>query len=106
MAWPCRADPFSTYRSCFEIRTYRLCRRALLFHRFPEGADAEAVLTRSLDFAYSTDAPGDPALPTYSLLTSITEQGYLTPSVQGGDPLPLARPAVELTYSALTLHDV
>src|SRR5450755_1591035 len=27
--WPCRLDPFSSYRACFEIRTYRLCRRIL-----------------------------------------------------------------------------
>jgi hypothetical protein len=27
--WPCRADPFSSYRSGFEVRTYRLCRRLL-----------------------------------------------------------------------------
>ena len=25
--WPCRPDPFSTYRSGFEVRTYRPCRR-------------------------------------------------------------------------------
>ena len=26
-AWPCRPDPFSTYRPGFEVRTYRTCRR-------------------------------------------------------------------------------
>ena len=30
--WNCRIDPFSTYRPTFEVRTYRLCRRALMFH--------------------------------------------------------------------------
>ena len=34
--WPCRADPFSTYRAGFEVRTYRLCRRVLMFHQFPD----------------------------------------------------------------------
>ena len=33
-AWPCRPDPFSTYRPGFEVRTYRLCRRVLMFHHF------------------------------------------------------------------------
>jgi hypothetical protein len=33
--WPVRQDPFSTYRAGFELRTYRLCRRILVFHRFP-----------------------------------------------------------------------
>ena len=36
--WPTRADPFSTFRSGFEVRTYRLCRRALMFHHFPATA--------------------------------------------------------------------
>ncbi|ABW12042.1 hypothetical protein Franean1_2612 [Parafrankia sp. EAN1pec] len=31
--WPCRDDPFSSYRSGFEVRIYRLCRRVLMFHR-------------------------------------------------------------------------
>src|SRR5262249_27507967 len=32
-AWSVRADPFSSFRSTFEVRTYRLCRRVLMFHR-------------------------------------------------------------------------
>jgi hypothetical protein len=35
-AWPCRPDAFSTYRAGFEIRTYRLCQRVLMFHVFEE----------------------------------------------------------------------
>src|SRR5208282_6686611 len=34
VAWNCRLDPFSSYRSTFEVRTYRLCRRVLMFHQF------------------------------------------------------------------------
>src|SRR5690349_2348681 len=30
--WLSRIDPFSDYKSGFEIRTYRLCRRILMFH--------------------------------------------------------------------------
>ena len=29
--WPCRFDPFSEYKAGFEVRTYRLCQRALYF---------------------------------------------------------------------------
>ena len=32
--WSVRPDPFSSYRAGFEIRTYRLCRRVLMFHIF------------------------------------------------------------------------
>jgi len=105
ITWPCRADPFSSYRSCFEVRTYRRCRRVIMFHRFPNEGDAAATLTRSLDLGYSTDDPTDPALPSYSLLTSVTEKGYL-PAVGGGDPVPLARPALTLSYAPLALHDL
>lgn len=34
--WALRPDPYSTYSPGFEVRTYRLCRRVLLFHRFSE----------------------------------------------------------------------
>ena len=74
--WRCRPDPFSTYRSGFEIRTYRLCRRALMFHHVAEKLPDEALLVRSTDFGYSTDTPSDPTLPLLSLLTSATQTGY------------------------------
>ena len=32
--WPVRQDPFSHYRACFDVRTYRLCRRVLMLHHF------------------------------------------------------------------------
>lgn len=34
--WPQRQDPYSVYHSGFEIRTYRLCQRILMFHHFDE----------------------------------------------------------------------
>lgn len=34
--WTRRDDPFSTYRAGFEVRTYRLCQRVLMFHDFAE----------------------------------------------------------------------
>jgi len=32
--WDIRPDPFSSCRAGFEVRTYRLCRRTLMFHHF------------------------------------------------------------------------
>jgi hypothetical protein len=54
--WAVRNDPFSTYRPGFEVRTYRLCRRVLMFHHFPaeEGVGADC-LVRSTDFTYSPE---------------------------------------------------
>jgi RHS repeat-associated protein len=54
-AWGLREDPFSTYRAGFEIRTYRLCRRILVFHRFDELGD-QPYLVRSTDFTYESQA--------------------------------------------------
>jgi RHS repeat-associated protein len=53
--WPCRLDPFSSYRAGFEIRTRRLCQRVLVFHRFRELGDGVTLapcLVRSLDLHY------------------------------------------------------
>ena len=48
---PAAPDPFSTYRAGFEVRTYRLCRRVLMFHHFPDepevGADCLVALDRA-----------------------------------------------------------
>ena len=35
--WKPRQDPFSSYRSGFEVRTMRLCLRVLMFHHFRAG---------------------------------------------------------------------
>jgi len=52
MPWAIRPDPFSSYRATFEVRTYRLCRRVLMFHRFAE-LGATPCLVRSTDFTYA-----------------------------------------------------
>jgi RHS repeat-associated protein len=49
--WSCRFDPFSDCRVGFEMRTYRLCRRILFFHFFPQLGPAPQ-LVRSLDLQY------------------------------------------------------
>ncbi len=55
--WPVRPDPFSTYRAGFEVRTYRRCRRFLMFHHFDELApSSRLVRALELDFA-DLDAP-------------------------------------------------
>ncbi len=56
--WPVRKDPFSTYRSGFEIRTYRLCRRVLMFHHFPEELGTDPCLVRSTEFQHREKSIG------------------------------------------------
>ncbi|HAY22472.1 MAG TPA: toxin, partial [Desulfobacterales bacterium] len=67
--WACRRDPFSAYRAGFEIRTYRLCRRVLMFHHFAELGD-NPCLVRSTDFCYRPD-------PVVTCLTSVVQAGYV-----------------------------
>ncbi|MFZ2168210.1 MAG: SpvB/TcaC N-terminal domain-containing protein, partial [Methylococcaceae bacterium] len=70
--WPVRNDPFSSYRSGFEVRTYRLCQRVLMFHHFPGEPGVEAnCLVRSTDFNYSYENdPKNAKNPIYSFLES------------------------------------
>jgi RHS repeat-associated protein len=49
--WAVRPDPFSSHRAGFEVRTYRRCRRVLMFHRFDELGD-EPYLVRFTEFEY------------------------------------------------------
>jgi RHS repeat-associated protein len=68
-AWPLRNDSFSSYRSGFEIRTHRLCRRTLLFHNFPEELGVPRTLVRSTEFEYNEKSIG-------SLLVAAVQSGY------------------------------
>lgn len=69
--WDFRDDAFSVYKSGFEIRTTRLCKRVLLFHFFDELPGGSA-LVRSLDLAY--DAGGQEG---FTFLRSVTSRGYI-----------------------------
>ncbi len=49
--WTCRQDPFSSNSAGFEIRTYRLCRQILMFHKFTElGTEPVLVKSTLLDY--------------------------------------------------------
>src|SRR5439155_16678129 len=52
LPWPVRPDAFSVHRAGFEVRTYRRCRRVLMFHHFAELGD-EPYLVRSTEFDYA-----------------------------------------------------
>jgi RHS repeat-associated protein len=104
--WTCRLDPFSTYRAGFEIRTYRLCQRVLMFHHFPDLPTGERGcdgLVRSTDFEYSYEKdPEDSRNAIYSFLLSVTQAGYQR---AGGGYLQRCLPPVEFTYSQPIMQD-
>lgn len=76
--WETRPDPFSDYRAGFEIRTCRLLRRVLMFHRFLELNNGAATLVRSLDFQYFTSDSAKTERETeLEFLEKITQTGYI-----------------------------
>lgn len=57
-SWPVRLDPFSIYQPGFEVRTYRLCRRILMYHHFAAELGDGPTLIGKLDLDYHEDAVG------------------------------------------------
>lgn len=73
-AWACRQDVFSDYGYGFELRTRRLCRQVLLFHRLAtlagsaQGDDTPALIS-CLQLTYQEN-------PSISTLISVQQSAY------------------------------
>jgi RHS repeat-associated protein len=111
--WLCRHDPFSSYRAGFEVRTYRLCQRVLMFHHFPDEPDVgQDCLVRSTDFAYrsSRNIAEDVTKgnPLASFVASVTQSGYKRKPA--GGYLKKSMPPLEFGYSDAvideTIHEI
>ena len=102
--WPARPDPFSSYRAGFEVRTYRICQRILMFHHFSgETGVGRDCLVRSTDFVYSDEVdPTDARNPVYTFLRSVTQTGYRR-NDGGYDSRSL--PPVEFEYTEPIVQD-
>lgn len=94
--WPVRQDPNSSYRSRFEIRCYRLCRRALMFHHFNTELGTADYLVRATEFSYSES-------PNGSFITQVLQSGYKRQ--QNGRYLKRSLPPIQFTYSTSPLQD-
>jgi RHS repeat-associated protein len=105
-SWLCRNDPFSSHRPGFEVRTYRLCQRVLMYHHFPaEAGVGEDCLVRSTDFAYreSRGMAEDRKRghPLGSFLATVTHSGYLRKN--GGGYTRQSLPPLSFAYSQATV---
>ena len=67
-SWSVRPDAFSSFRPGFEVRTYRLCRRILQFHNFPNFSPAP-FLTGCWSFDHDLNPAG-------TALKTVTYTGY------------------------------
>jgi len=99
--WTARPDPFSAYRTGFEIRTNRLCRRILVFHQFEE-LGAEPVLVRSVDFQYRPSSINQSGQAEVTYLQSITQTGYVR---KAGSYSKKSLPPLEFSYQRLDWSD-
>jgi hypothetical protein len=93
--WVCRPDSFSKYRAGFEIRTYRLCQRILMFHHFPDELGLKDCLVSSTDLKYDLN-------PFATYLVAITHVGYL---YQNNRYSKKSVPPLELTYSQFPTNE-
>lgn len=86
-SWRVRADPFSSHRAGFEIRTYRRCRRLLMFHHVAE-LGSEPCLIHSTEIEYAdldyshpvtieTELSHQGSSRFASFIRSITKSGFV-----------------------------
>jgi RHS repeat-associated protein len=69
LGWKFRSDPFSVYQSGFEVRTYRLCRRILMFHHFPDELGITNCLVSAVELEYSQNE-------NLATLSTATQAGF------------------------------
>ncbi|MFT3772892.1 MAG: SpvB/TcaC N-terminal domain-containing protein [Minicystis sp.] len=92
--WDVRQDPFSSYRAGFDLRTYRLCRRVLMFHDM-EALGETPCLVASTDFTY---APS----PVLTQLVSVRHSGYIR---TGTGYTKKSHPPLDFAYTPAALHE-
>lgn len=97
-AWTLRPDPFSTYSSGFEIRTYRRCRRVLMFHHFLSELGRQDCLVSSTTFSYSTETHSGA-----TLLRSCTQNGHIARTKSGY--WTMSEPPTEFVYNTVAELD-
>ena len=78
--WNYRQDSFSNFRAGFEIRTYRICRRIMLFHCFDElRTNAIPCLVQSIKILYNDQLQlvnKNDSIKIFSCLTRLIQKGH------------------------------
>ncbi len=98
--WDYRPDPFSSYRSGFEIRTSRLCKDILLFHHLEkELGDPYLVKSLSLSYSSTRNYQGESIIGPTTIL-SATLTGYRRSGKTATDKYDLqAMPSLNFGFS-------
>jgi RHS repeat-associated protein len=126
--WAVRPDPFSSYRAGFEVRTYRRCRRVLMFHHIPDlptGEKGYDGLVRSTEFDYTdldfrkpivieVELAHQGSTRFASFIRAVTQSGYVRDDTQTGVVrngaqyaiyLKKSLPPLEFEYSKAAIQD-
>ena len=78
--WLARRDAYSNFRAGFDIRTYRLCQRVLLFHKFGvEHQPVPQLLVSALELTYEDYPEATPSnypLEGFTYLKAAQTRGY------------------------------
>lgn len=75
-AWPVRQDPFSSFRSRFDMRCRRLCHRVLMFHAFVAVRNDEEVVPAAVPFVVRSLALSYTQRPTATTLSGAQVVGW------------------------------
>lgn len=94
-AWATRQDPFSSFRSGFEIRTHRLCRRILIFHSRALFNTNNGVLVGSLNLTHAED-------PSGTTLSAISYTGHRN---DNGEVTERSLPPLKFRYTQPSVDD-
>jgi RHS repeat-associated protein len=112
--WPAREDAFSNRKAGFEIRTYRLCRRVMMFHHFESEeqihgyqVDGTVIkspfgknyLVRSTELSYVPSSINESGQAEVTYLASITEKGHIR--LPDGTYSQSTLPPMDYTYEQL-----
>jgi RHS repeat-associated protein len=101
--WTCRKDPFSTYRSGFEIRTYRRCNRIFMFHCFDSTElPHNPYLTKSVQLFYDdgiTLTGNQQEVTGFSFLIRARQNGHLWDAAASSYKTKFL-PETEISYQA------
>lgn len=89
-SWELRKDPYSTHRSGFEVRTYRLCRRLLMYHHMPEQLGRAHYLVKATHLKHEHSAIA-------TQLMEVQHTGYMADSDDGY--VSKSFPAVQFKYT-------
>ena len=101
--WPCRQDVFSNYKGRFELRTYRLCRRVLMFHAFAELGGTDPVSGKPIPVVVRSTELVHQEGPSVTYLASATQKGWV---LESGTYSTASMPPVEFEYQEPTLSAI